>query len=192
MNRFEQFVDVFGRRRTEKKPNISSSDISDEDFFAVLNSTSYVVNSAQIQTGIGLPAEQVVSERFMTAVPQDVLTVSSGLISSVGSLASMFAHGGALCAHCVASVGSNIGGFSSLGLPGIGGGHWHGDTWHATNHEEDEKEKIHRSPTSESSRNKPQKTHLPNKRDSAGKRWQFSGETVTISDFVSSWFYLSS
>lgn len=185
MNRFEQFANVFGRRRSKDKTATAMEMISDDDFFAVLHDTSYDDKIAVLSSGVGLQPELVVSNRFTESVSQDVLRASSGLLSSVGGLAGLFTHGGAFCAHCVATVGSSVGGVSKIGVPGIGLGHWHGDTWHAEGHDDEEKKRhafgsSPKRPSQKSVSKKP--IHAPAKRNS------YSTESISVSDFVTSWF----
>lgn len=118
---------------------------------------------------------------FQATLAQSLSAISIGGQTFV----SLFSHGGALCAHCVSSVGSSLGGMSSFGVPGIGGGHWHGDTWHAEGHEEDKKHKANSA--SHHHQTKPKKGVNKIQQASRTSR-KFATEHVSVSDFISSWF----
>lgn len=187
MNRFEQFVNVFCRKPTKEVAALPTSDeVSDSDFFAAVAQITYTDAPKHIDTGVGLRIEDVATERFTESVPQDVLRASAGLMSSVGSLVGLFSHGGALCAHCVATVGSTVGSVGKIGIPGMSLGHWHGDVWHAEDDPAQQEQPHVPVPAPE----KPQRASgpqqaLPKAQTTTRSR---SAKRMSISDFCSAWF----
>lgn len=104
-------------------------------------------------------------------------------MGALGSVGNLFAHGGALCAHCVTAVGGGLSSAGSAGiggLPGIGMGHWHADgSWHA--------EDDHQA-TSKTKRTTPSFSSPPPSKPSSSQSFPrlnlFPENTISLSEAV--------